>query len=401
MSAIDAAQELFRAHFDAEPDGVWEAPGRVNLIGEHTDYNDGLVLPIALPQRTYVAAKTRSDKLVRMYSEGMEPGKELGLDQIKPGNPASWERYTAGVLWAVAEAGFDIGGVDAAFASDVPVGSGLSSSAAIEGAIGSAISDMYGLGLLDDDRGRAELATLCQRAENYIAGAPTGGMDQAASLRSREGYALNLDCSDGSVRYVPFRLEEAGLALLVIDTHAPHAHSTGEYGARRADCEQACAQLGIDSLREIPVDDLPTQLAKLSNDRLRKRVRHVVTETERVRLAVQAMEADDFVELGRLFVDSHASMRDDYEISCPELDLAVTTALEAGALGARMTGGGFGGCAIALVFEQALEATKDAIFDAFDEGWYSLPGFILAQAGGPARRTLTFGENGTNPAAVA
>ena len=387
MSAIDAALTLFRTHFSTEPDGVWEAPGRVNLIGEHTDYNAGLVLPIALPQRTYVAAKSRSDKGVRLYSEGMEPGRHIAIDQIRPGNPKGWERYPAGVLWALTDAGYDIGGIDAAFASEVPVGSGLSSSAAIEGAIGAAVCDLFDLGLLSDDRGRAELATICQRAENHIAGAPTGGMDQAASLRSREGYALNLDCADGSVRHVPFRLEEAGLALLVIDTRAPHSHSTGQYGARRADCEQACEQLGVDTLREISSTDLPTALARLSNDRLRKRVRHVVTETERVRLATRAMEANDFTELGRLFVDSHASMRDDYEISCPELDLTVMAALEAGALGARMTGGGFGGSAIALVFERALGSTQEAILQAYARRGYPPPGFIIAQAAGPARKT--------------
>ena len=388
MSTIDRAIAEFRTHFSTEPDGVWEAPGRVNLIGEHTDYNGGLVLPIALPQRTYVAAKKRDDKGVRLCSEGMEPGKKLTLDQIEPGNPKGWERYPAGVLWALDEAGYDIAGVDAAFTSDVPVGSGLSSSAAIEGAIGAAASDLFNLGLLKDDKGRAELSAICQRAENHIACAPTGGMDQAASLRSHEGYALNLDCSDGSVRHVPFRLKEAGLALLVIDTHAPHSHSTGEYGARRADCEEACEQLGIDTLREISVDDLPAVLPRLSNERLRKRVRHVVTETERVRLATWAMEANDFVELGRLFVDSHASMRDDYEISCPELDLTVVASLEAGALGARMTGGGFGGSAIALVFEQALASTQEAILQAYENMGFPPPGFIVAQAAGPARRTL-------------
>jgi len=388
MSAIDTVLVQFRTHFSAEPDGVWEAPGRVNLIGEHTDYNGGLVLPIALPQRTYVAAKRRSDKLVHFCSEGMEAGEELTIDQIEPGRPPGWERYPAGVLWAVTEAGYDIGGVDAAFVSEVPIGAGLSSSAAIEGAVGSAASDLFALNLLADDRGRTRLAAICQRAENHIAGAPTGGMDQAASLRSKQGYALNLDCADGSVRQVPFRLKEAGLALLVIDTRAVHSHSTGEYGARRADCEQACAQLGIDALREISVSDLPAVLPRLSNDRLRKRVRHVVTETERVRLAVRAMEANDFIELGRLFVDSHASMRDDYEISCPELDLTVMTALEAGALGARMTGGGFGGSAIALIFEQALESTKEAILHAYANLGFPPPGFIVAQAAGPARRTL-------------
>jgi len=384
MSAIEAAISQFRSHFSGEPDGVWQAPGRVNLIGEHTDYNGGLVLPIALPQRTYVAVKKRDDDQLRFVSEGMKPVERISTGSIKPGTPSGWDRYPAGVVWALIGAGYQISGMDAAFASEVPVGSGLSSSAAIEGAIAVAASDLNSLDLLADDEGRARLSELCQKAENDIAGAPTGGMDQAASLRSREGYALNLDCADGSVRYVPFRLQEYGLTLLVIDTHAPHAHSTGEYGARRADCEQACAQLGIDSLREISVDDLPTQLPRLSNDRLRKRVRHVVTETQRVRLAVRAMEANDFTELGRLFVDSHASMRDDYEISCPELDLTVMAALEAGALGARMTGGGFGGSAIALVFDQALESTKEAIFEAYAEQSYPPPGFIVAQAGGPA-----------------
>jgi len=387
MTALDAAVAGFRTRFGTDPDGVWEAPGRVNLIGEHTDYNAGLVLPIALPQRTYVAAKIHSDKSIRFVSEGMKTVGGIELGQIAPGTPAGWDRYPAGVLWALDQAGYEVGGMDAAFASEVPVGSGLSSSAAIEGAIGAAASDLFGLGLLDGDENRARLAGICQRAENEIAGAPTGGMDQAASLRSSEGHALYLDCSDGSVNHVPFRLKEHGLALLVIDTRAPHSHSTGEYGARRADCEQACAQLGIDTLRELSSDDLPLALTRLSNDRLRRRVCHVVTETQRVRLAAQAMEANDFTELGHLFVDSHASMRDDYEISCPELDLTVVTALESGALGARMTGGGFGGSAIALVFEQILEATQQAIHRAYANYGYPPPGFIVAQAGGPARRT--------------
>ena len=388
MTACEKAVAQFHSHFSGEPDGVWEAPGRVNLIGEHTDYNAGLVLPIALPQRTYVAARRRADHGVEFVSDGMRSGDRFRLEDVRPGTPAGWDRYPAGVLWALMDAGHEIGGMEAGFASDVPVGSGLSSSAAIEAAIGAAASDLFGLGLLDDDRGRAELARICQKAENHIAGAPTGGMDQAASLRSKQGYALNLDCADGSVRHVPFRLEEHGLALLVVDTRAAHSHSTGEYGARRADCEQACAQLGVDALREVSITDLPTALARLNSDRLRKRVRHVVTEIERVRLAAQAMEADDFVELGRLFVDSHASMRDDYEISCPELDLAVVTSLEAGALGARMTGGGFGGSAIALVFEQGLDSTRQALLRAFEEHGFTPPQFIVAEAARPAGRTL-------------
>ncbi|MDR0488629.1 MAG: galactokinase [Propionibacteriaceae bacterium] len=387
MSIVSTVLNEFQAQFTGEPEGIWEAPGRVNLIGEHTDYNAGLVLPIALPQRTYVAIRRREDRKLRFVSVGMEASQPLNLDEVEPGKPSSWERYPVGVIWALEEAGYPMPGVEAAFISEVPVGSGLSSSAAIEGAIAAAMSDLCNLGLLADDEGRATLANICQRAENHIAQAPTGGMDQAASLRSHEGYALNLDCSDASVRHVPFQLEEAGLALLVIDTQAPHSHTTGEYGRRRADCEQACAQLGFDTLREITPEMLEPLLPRLSNDRLRARVRHVVTETERVRLAVLAMEANDFAELGRLFVDSHASMRDDYEISCPELDQAVVTALECGALGARMTGGGFGGSAIALVYTQSLDSTRAAIGEAFAARGFSAPQFLIAQAGPPAQRT--------------
>ncbi|MDR2931010.1 MAG: galactokinase [Propionibacteriaceae bacterium] len=387
MTALDTAVELFTTQFGGEPDGVWEAPGRVNLIGEHTDYNQGLVLPIALPQRTYAVARARADRVVRCVSDGMDPGIPVDLDDIAVGHPSQWERYPVGVMWALREAGHELAGMDVAFASDVPVGAGLSSSAAIEGAMGAAASDLFGLGLLDDDEGRSVLATVCQRAENVIAQAPTGGMDQAASIRSKQGHALCLDCQDGSVAHVPFRLSEAGLALLVVNTRVSHSHSDGEYGSRRAQCEQACARLGIDSLREITPQTLPVALARLNDDVLARRVRHVVTETERVRLAARALADDDFVELGRLFVDSHASMRDDYEISCPELDLSVVTALEAGALGARMTGGGFGGSSIAVVYAAHLEQTMNQVASAFDAAGHAAPEFIVAQAGPPARRT--------------
>jgi len=387
MTAMAQALAEFRTHFGGEPEGVWEAPGRVNLIGEHTDYNGGLVLPIALPQRTYAAVRRRRDDLVQLASAGMPLTKPVHLADIAPGQPADWARYPAGVLWALAEAGYAVGGVDVAFASDVPVGAGLSSSAAIEGAMGAAASDLFGLGLLAGDAGRAKLAAVCQRAENHIAGAPTGGMDQAAALRSQAEHALYLDCSDGSVTHVPFRLSGPGLALLVIDTRAEHSNSAGEYGARRADCERACERLGIASLREVSAADLPTALARLGDERLVKRVRHVVTETERVRLAVQALNADDFAELGRLFIDSHASMRDDYEISCEELDVAVLAVLEAGALGARMTGGGFGGSAIGLVYAGAVAAAQECVRTAFAAKGFAEPAFIVAEAGGPGGRT--------------
>jgi galactokinase len=384
---LETALALFSATFGGEPEGVWASPGRVNLIGEHTDYNAGLVLPIALPQRTYAAARRREDGLVRLVSDGMPGLEEVTLAAVAPGTPSSWARYPAGVLWALGQAGHAVGGLDVAFASDVPVGSGLSSSAAIEGAIATAASDLFGLGLLADDAGRNALALICQRAENEIALAPTGGMDQATSLRARAGFALGLDCRDQSVRHVPFALAPAGLVLLVIDTRAEHVNADGQYGARRADCEQACRELGLATLRDLGPADLAAALERLSSDRVRRRVRHVVTEIERVRQATAALGEADFTTLGRLFDESHASMRDDYEISCAELDTAQEAALAAGALGARMTGGGFGGSAIALIREADLEAVENAITAAYAEAGYArAPRFIVAQAAGPGGR---------------
>ncbi|MDR1212961.1 MAG: galactokinase [Propionibacteriaceae bacterium] len=382
--AISRAVRLFERVYGGQPAGLWQSPGRVNLIGEHTDYNDGLVLPIALPQRTYAAVRPRGDRLLRLVSDGQPGVTEIELDLIAPGRPDDWARYPAGVLWALNRAGHPVTGCDIAIASDVPIGAGLSSSAAIEGAVGAAVSDLSGLGLLADDEGRRQLAELCQLAENEIALAPTGGMDQAASLRSRAGHALNLDCADGSVRQVPFDLTAAGLVLLVVDTGASHALGDGQYGSRRADCEQAATQLGLPSLRALAPRDLEHALGDLSHQRLRQRTRHVVTEIERVRQAVVALEKADFVALGHLFTASHASLRDDYEVSAPELDTVVETALAGGALGARMTGGGFGGSAIALVPTAAVADLRQAVDQAFvAAGYASRPAFIEAVASGP------------------
>ncbi|MDR1512908.1 MAG: galactokinase [Propionibacteriaceae bacterium] len=384
---VDQATSLFESTFGGEPAGVWASPGRVNLIGEHTDFNRGLVLPIALPQRTYAVARRRGDGVVRLVSDGIGGPEQVTLQEIAPGRPASWARYPAGVLWALGQAGHAVGGLDVAFASDVPLGAGLSSSAAIEGAVGAAASDLFGLGLLADDAGRHALAACCQRAENEIALAPTGGMDQAASLRSRPGHALALDCADGSIAFVPFDLDPQGLVLLVIDTRAHHALGDGQYGARRADCEQACAELGVPSLRDVDPAALDDALARLSSDRLRRRVRHVVTEIERVRHATTALAGGDFDRLGGLFDQSHASLRDDFEVSCAELDVAQETALAAGALGARMTGGGFGGSAIALIRADAVDSVEQQVTAAFaDHGFERRPAYIVATAGGPGGR---------------
>jgi len=346
---------LFEQRYGFLPRGIWSAPGRVNLIGEHTDYNHGLCLPIAMPQRAWVAARRRDDDVVRLYSADLDEGVELPLSEVGPGNPAGWAAYQAGVLWAMRQAGLPVGGIDAVLKSDVPIGAGLSSSAAIEGCLAVAASSLFGLGLVADDQGRAKLAALCQRAENEIAGAPTGGLDQTASLRSRIGHALLIDFDDlddeglPSATPVPFDLEANDLKLLVINTHAPHAMVDGQYGSRRAACRAAAEALGVANLRQISPDDLGRALASLDDPALVRVVRHVVTETDRVRQTVAASEAGDWARIGELFDESHASLRDDYRVSCDHLDVACEVARACGAFGARMTGGGFGGSAIALI----------------------------------------------------
>ena len=386
---MDAAASLFTATFGGRPAGIWSAPGRVNLIGEHTDYNGGLALPIALPRRTFAAVRRRKDGLLRAVSTSAPGGvAEVAVDAIEPGTPPGWAAYLAGVCWALRQDGYAVPGLDVAIASDVPVGAGLSSSAALECSLVAALCDLLALDLLENDAGRARAAAWCQRAENEIAGAPTGGMDQAASMRATEDHALLLDCRSGAVEQVPFDLQAQGLVLLVVDTRAEHALVDGQYGDRRAVCEAAAVTLGVATLGEVDPADLDAALDRLPDDVSRARARHVVTEIQRVRDCVDALRRNDFHEVGRLFVASHASLRDDYEVSCRELDLAVETALQSGALGARMTGGGFGGSAIALVPAHQAEAVERRVTEAFAAADLVVPQAFTATAGPPARRDV-------------
>jgi galactokinase len=379
----------FAAAYGFSPDGVWSAPGRVNLMGEHTDYNSGLCLPMALPHRTFAAASARTDGQLRIRSAQQTHPWEGSLDEVGDGRPPGWPAYAAGVPWAVAQAvGRELPGLDLWIDGHVPPGAGLSSSAAIECAVAAALSDLAELGLGETDAGRATLAAACNRAENVVARAPTGGMDQAASLRCTGGHALLLDCRDGSVEQVPLDLAVHRLAWLVIDTRAAHQLVDGQYGERRATCEAAARVLGVSSLREVEASDLDVTLDRLPYNATRRRVRHVVTEIERVRETVDLLRAGRVEDVGPVLDTSHVSMRDDYEISCAELDLAVETACAAGALGARMTGGGFGGSAIALVPEDRQAEIGVAVVSAFAEAGFGTPGIIPAFPAAGAGRDL-------------
>ena len=386
--AIEQVRDAYISAVGQPPVGVWSAPGRVNLIGEHTDYNAGLCLPIALPDRTYAAAGPRDDERVRVLSlaEGLgEPGVEVALDEISAEQPGGWAAYAAGVVWALRAQGHEVGGVNVVLASTVPVGAGLSSSAALTCSVAAAVSDVFGLGLLEHERGRRELVAAAIRAENEIAGAPTGGMDQTAAMLSQEGQALRMDFRSGEVSAVPVDFAAAGLALLVCDTRAEHALNDGQYAQRRASCERAAAVLGVSSLREIAILDLPTVVWQV-DEADAPRVHHVVTEIGRVDDCVDALAAGDFAEVGRLFAASHRSLRDDYEVSCAELDAVVEESMLAGALGARMTGGGFGGSAIALVEADQVDSVTAAIESRFArEGW-DAPNCFAVTAGPAARR---------------
>ncbi|MFF0834378.1 MULTISPECIES: galactokinase [unclassified Streptomyces] len=373
----------FTELYGAAPEGVWAAPGRVNLIGEHTDYNDGFVMPFALPHQTTAAVSRRTDGVLRLHSADIGgEAVELALDALAPQSDKEWTAYPAGVVWALREAGHPVTGADVHLASTVPTGAGLSSSAALEVVVALALNDLYGLGLK-----RWQLARLCQRAENVYVGAPTGIMDQTASACCEPGHALFLDTRDLSQRQIPFDLAAEGLRLLVVDTQVKHAHSGGEYGKRRAGCEKGAALLGVDTLRDIPYAGLDAALARLGDDEeVVRLVRHVVTEDERVERTVALLHSGETRAIGPVLTEGHASLRDDFRISCPELDLVVDTALTAGALGARMTGGGFGGSAIVLAEAADVDTVTKAVREAFAAAGFTAPRVFEAVPSPGARR---------------
>jgi len=380
VTGAAAVLELFRARFGGAPGGMWFAPGRANLMGEHTDYNGGFVLPFALGQGIVAAAARLGGRRLVLCS-AQEPGSavEVALDGLAPGQVTGWAAYPAGVAWALGAAGCEVPGARIAIDSDLPAGAGLSSSAALECATALALTELSGLAV-----DRRELAAIARRAENDFVGVPSGIMDQSASLLSRRGHALLLDCRSLETSQVPFDPAGSGAGLLLINTRASHELTAGEYGRRRAECEQAARLLGVPSLRYLT--DLG-DLDRLTDPVLRRRARHVLTDNQRVQEVAGLLTSgsgDAYPRIGRLLTQAHQSLRDDFEISWPEADAAVDAALASGALGARMIGGGFGGSVLALVPGEA--PVRAAVAGAFAERSWTAAEFLDAAPSDSAKR---------------
>jgi galactokinase len=381
-TAADRARGAYAERFGAAPEGVWAAPGRVNVIGEHTDYNGGFVLPIALEHTTRAAVGRRDDGVLVLVSVQEAGAVELPLADLAPGTPEGWAGYPAGVVHELRHR--VPGGMSVLVDSEVPVGAGLSSSAALTCSVALALRD-----LAAPDLTREDLVEVARRSENEFVGAPTGILDQSASVLCEAGHALFLDTRDRRAEQVPFDLAAAGLALLVVDSGVTHEHAGGGYGDRRRECEEAAARLGVELLRD--VDDV-AGLAALDDETPRGRVllrraRHIVTENARVLDVVAALRGDaDPRAIGPVLTAGHASLRDDFEISVPALDDIVAAAVAAGAHGARMVGGGFGGSAIALVEQDAVAAVTGAIERRFASAGRSAPRTFVTVPSDGARR---------------
>jgi galactokinase len=370
---------FFNERYRRDPAATYFAPGRVNLLGG-PDYNEVFVLPFALGAGVYVAASGRPDRRLAVTSRqvGGEPVL-LDIDALEPGSVTGWAAYPAGVAWALREAGYLAGGADLAIDADLPAGSGLSSSAALECSVALALTGLYQVTVP-----RPELAALARRAENEFVGAPCGIMDQFVALLGRAGHALLLDCRTATETAVPLDPAAAGLALLIIDTRVRHAVGDGQYGNRRRACEQAAAQLGVPALRDV-VDD-PGAVDRLADPGLRSVARHVVAENGRVLRAVELLRAGDQAAFGPLLTESHRSLSYRFRMSWPQADVAVEAAIDHGAAGARMTGGGFGGSVVALVPADRDQAVRAAVTSRFMRLGWSAPHYLAVAPSDGARR---------------
>jgi len=374
--ATHRLKALFAELYGGHPT-IYRAPGRVNLIGEHTDYNDGFVMPAALNLHTYVAVGPRADRLLRVYSENLDEACDLDLDSIRPGKSGHWSDYVRGVAGVLETSGYKLRGADLAIASEVPLGSGLSSSAALE------VSTAWALVRNSEiDVDRNALPQMCQRAEHLYPETKCGIMDQFISCHGRAGHALMLDCRSLDFQLLPVPSQ---VRLMVCDTMVKHEHASGGYNTRRRECEEGLQALKqvlpeIHALRDVSVDELEQYRGRLSPV-IYKRVRHVVTENERVKMAASALQSADMAKLGALMADSHRSLRDDYEVSTPELDLMVELARDQkDVYGARMTGGGFGGCTINLVHSDRAEEVQQRLVQLYEAKTGLKPTIIICEA---------------------
>ena len=379
MNLTRQTTEGFEKQFGYLPAGVWSAPGRANLIGEHTDYNNGFVLPFGIDKRTYAAMSKRDDSVIRIGTSFTEGAVQFELSETEPVD-LDWALYPLGVAW-VMRAGLD-SGFDLFLNSDVPIGAGLSSSAAVECSVALALNDLWKLG-----HSKQQLALIGQRAENEVVGAPTGIMDQTASMLAEIDAAVLIDCLTLETEIVELGLEAQNLVVAVIDTQVSHRHSDGGYRSRRDACEKGAEVMGVSSLRQLSYSDLETAKARL-DDVTYRRVRHIITENDRVLATVAALKSGEISELGPIFEASHVSMRDDFEISIPELDLAVEASLKIGAIASRMTGGGFGGAAIAVISKDLLSSLQTDVTAAFAAAGFGQPKiFTVAASAGAARES--------------
>jgi galactokinase len=378
----EALRKAFAEQYGRAP-RLFHAPGRVNLIGEHTDYNEGFVLPMAIDCETVVAASPRDDRRVRASSMNLNEAVEFDLDQ--PGEPQRglWLDYLEGVAWALEDDGVRLRGADLMVSSDVPLGAGLSSSAALEISVGLALASVSGQ-RVDGVR----LALAGQRAEHVYVGTQCGIMDQLVATHAEVGHALLIDCR--SLRAQPVPLETTKISIVICDSQVKHELSSSEYNTRRAECERGVEILKktlpeIRALRDVSVEDFNHHQERLPEP-IRRRCRHVVTENERTLLAVEALRQGEMEEMGRLMERSHISLRDDYEVSCAELNLLVEIAGNFhGCLGARMTGGGFGGSTVNLVRREALPEFQDIISREYPRATNISPKIYVSDAGGGAK----------------
>lgn len=379
-------RDAFENAFGAEPDGTWSAPGRVNLIGEHTDYNGGLALPFGIDRRTRVAVRMRDDDIVRVATDSAEAQADEGRGVVTAtlataGEATGWSRYLLGAVHVLRrERGVEGRGFDALVSSDVPVGVGVSSSAALESAVIVALDELWQLGIA-----RREMVRLGQLVENEVVGAPTGTLDQSAVLLAERDHAVLLDFRADTAEQVPLGFEAAGLEILVIDSLVRHDHATGGYGERRRECEEAARIAGVPTLREIPVDEVESWADRMP-PHVHRRLRHIVTDTDRAARVAALVREGRPREIGPILTDGHVSQRDDFEDSVPAIDAAVEAALAAGALGARLTGGGFGGAAIALVDASESERIGAEVADAVAAAGHARPVVFAVRASQGARR---------------